>query len=138
MSTHKDRSGPADRDYEVGYAKTPEGTRFKKGQSGNPKGRPRKKPADTVDITALLEEPLKVTTGGSERLMSQFEVSTRALAKRALEGDLNTIITFIRLCEEYQIISPPPPVSGGGVIVAPKGVDFYEWVESVTEEVPVE
>ena len=29
-----------DADYEVGYGKPPETTRFKKGQSGNPKGRP--------------------------------------------------------------------------------------------------
>lgn len=27
--------------YDVGYAKPPVGTRFKPGQSGNPKGRPR-------------------------------------------------------------------------------------------------
>ena len=28
-------------DYEIGYAKPPQGTRFKKGQSGNPRGRPK-------------------------------------------------------------------------------------------------
>ena len=28
-------------DYEVGYGKPPKHTRFKKGQSGNPKGRPK-------------------------------------------------------------------------------------------------
>jgi hypothetical protein len=32
----------ATKNYEVGYAKPPQSTRFKKGQSGNPKGRPRK------------------------------------------------------------------------------------------------
>ena len=30
------------RGYEVGYGKPPKATRFKKGQSGNPKGRPRR------------------------------------------------------------------------------------------------
>ncbi|MGK7651962.1 DUF5681 domain-containing protein [Roseovarius sp. B08] len=30
-----------DADYEVGYAKPPANTRFKPGQSGNPKGRPK-------------------------------------------------------------------------------------------------
>jgi len=29
------------RDYAVGYGKPPVGTRFQKGQSGNPEGRPR-------------------------------------------------------------------------------------------------
>jgi len=28
------------RDYEVGYGKPPRDTRFKEGQSGNPRGRP--------------------------------------------------------------------------------------------------
>jgi len=30
-----------ERDYEVGYGKPPHHTRFVKGQSGNPRGRPR-------------------------------------------------------------------------------------------------
>lgn len=34
------------RDYEVGYGKPPEHSRFKKGQSGNPNGRPRKAKAN--------------------------------------------------------------------------------------------
>jgi Family of unknown function (DUF5681) len=29
-------------DYEIGFDKTPEYTRYKKGQSGNPKGRPKR------------------------------------------------------------------------------------------------
>ena len=30
-----------DRDYDVGYGKPPKATRFRKGQTGNPKGRPK-------------------------------------------------------------------------------------------------
>ena len=33
---------PTSNDYEVGYGKPPKTTQFKKGTSGNPKGRPRK------------------------------------------------------------------------------------------------
>lgn len=32
----------------------------------------------------------------------------------------------------------PPVATRGGVFVAPKGVDFQEWLISVTEEVPVD
>jgi len=110
MSTHDDNRDPPDHDEKVGYGNPPKYRQFQKGQSGNPKGRPRKKHVDTVDISAVLEEPLRVATAGGERQMSPFEVGTRALAKRALEGDLNAMICFIQLCEEYQVISPPPPV----------------------------
>lgn len=39
----KTASLPEDDDNEVGYGKPPKKTRFKKGQSGNPNGRPKKK-----------------------------------------------------------------------------------------------
>jgi Family of unknown function (DUF5681) len=32
----------ASKDYKVGYGRPPEHSRFKRGQSGNPRGRPRK------------------------------------------------------------------------------------------------
>ena len=41
-------------DYEVGYGKPPRHSRFVKGQSGNPRGRP----AGAKNFTTLLEEAL--------------------------------------------------------------------------------
>ena len=43
-----------DDDYEVGYGKPPKHTQFKPGQSGNPRGRPKK----TKNVDALLEKEL--------------------------------------------------------------------------------
>jgi len=42
-------------DYEVGYAKPPQRTRFRKGQSGNPGGRPRGMTAGRAKALALKE-----------------------------------------------------------------------------------
>ncbi len=125
-------------DYEVGCGKPPKEYQFKPGQSGNPRGRPKSRKSGSTDISELLGEPIKVTTGGKVRDMGPFEASLRKLAKRAVGGHLPSILKFIKICEEYRIIAPPPAVTGGGVMVAPKGVDFYEWLESVTEIVPVD
>ncbi len=125
-------------DYEVGCGKPPKEYQFKPGQSGNPRGRPKSKRSGSTDISELLGEPIKVTTGGKVREMGPFEASLRKLAKRAVDKDLPAIRKFVRVCEEYGVLAPPPAANGGGVFRAPKGVDFYDWLESVTEIVPVD
>ncbi len=125
-------------DYEVGCGKPPKEYQFKPGQSGNPRGRPKSKKSGSTDISELLDEPVKVMSGGKVREMDPFEAGLRKTAKRAIEKDLRAILKFIRICEEYGVLVPPPAATGGGVIIAPKGVDFHEWFESVTEEVPVD
>ena len=125
-------------DYEVGYGKPPKECQFKSGQSGNPKGRPKSRKLGVTDVSALLTEPVKVKAGGKACDMSPFEAGLRQLARKALNKDLRAILRFVNVCEEYKVMAPPPAVMGGGVIVAPKGVDFHEWVDSVTELVPVD
>ena len=129
-------NGKPKRDYEVGHGKPPKEHRFPKNTSGNPRGAPSKRKRTQVDLAGILNEPVKVRTGGKERNMSPFEAGFRQLARRALDNDLRAILKFVKICEEYGIIAPPSGVMGCGVIVAPKGVDYQEWVDSITEEVP--
>ncbi len=124
-------------DYEVGCGKPPKEHQFQPGQSGNPKGRTPKRKPKRIDAAAVLNEPLAVKNSGGRRKMPPFEVSVRRLVERGLKRkDLNAILEFLKLCESYQLLVPPPANQGGGVIIAPKGVDFFEWLESVTELVP--
>jgi len=124
-------------DYEIGYRKPPKAHQFRKNQTGNAKGRPRKKECAT-DVLSVIEEPLIVKVGDKTSEMHPFEISTRKLAQNATNGNLRAIIRFIKLCEEYAVFTPPPSDTGNGVLVAPPGVDFHEWLESVTEEIPAE
>ena len=121
-----------------GYGKPPVKNQFKKGQSGNPKGRPKTNTSDGIDISQILAGTLTVTIDGKTQEMSPFEISVRKLAQKAVAGDFRAISKFIRLCEEYNAVTPPSNKTGCGVINAPPGVDFYEWLESVTEEVLIE
>lgn len=63
----------SDDDYEVGYKKPPKGSQFKKGQSGNPKGRPKGSRNVANIYQDLLEEELNVTEGGVQKTITALE-----------------------------------------------------------------
>jgi hypothetical protein len=113
------------REYEVGFGKPPKAYQFKRGQSGNSKGRPKK--SGQTDVAGILGEPLTVTTAGMTREMSAFEIGARQLVKRALnKHDLKALLAFVEPCENYGVMPPVPPAeAGGGVLVVPW--DWDEW-----------
>lgn len=124
-------------DYDVGYGKPPKEHQFKKGISGNPGGAPPKPKPKPIDFAAVLNEPITVKNAGILERMDPFEVSVRQLVRGGLkQNNLNAVRKFLELCETYGLLTPPAANHGGGVIHAPKGVDFNEWFENVTELVP--
>jgi len=81
--------------YEVGYGKPPVATRFVKGQSGNPNGRPRKpKPrpprlSDAPSDRYLEEEAYRLVTlreNGREIELPMLQAVVRSLAMEAVKG----------------------------------------------------
>ena len=81
--------------YGVGYGKPPKATQSKKGQSGNPRGRP-KKPTPKLSPPAaweneaimrrVLEETVKVRDNGQLRDMPKAEALQRKYEQMALSG----------------------------------------------------
>ncbi|WP_298885695.1 DUF5681 domain-containing protein [uncultured Bradyrhizobium sp.] len=71
---------------EVGYRKPPKSTRFVKGQSGNPAGRPRKQRASLAPYAAVLERKVTIREGGRERQVTAAQAFLLQLLKRGLEG----------------------------------------------------
>ena len=124
-------------EYEIGKGKPPKHTRWKKGQSGNLKGRPKSRKSGPVDIDSLLDETVTATVRGKKTEMPIFEATFRQIALKAMEGHLPSIRKFLRTCKDHGVIAPSPQQEGG-VIHAPKGVDFHEWLDSVTEWVPAD
>ena len=77
--------------YEVGYGKPPKKTQFKRGRSGNPNGRPRKKPDLYSELTKVLHENVTVTIDGeSKRLtVQQRDVEVHLPGRMRVETHLH-------------------------------------------------
>ena len=73
-------------DYEVGYGKPPKRTRYPKGVSGNPKGRPRRKPDLYTELTRVLNETVTVTIEGEPRRVTVQQALLLRLRDEALRG----------------------------------------------------
>ncbi|WP_311275576.1 DUF5681 domain-containing protein [Methylobacterium sp. WCS2018Hpa-22] len=80
--------------YEIGYGKPPADRRFRKGQSGNPRGRPRGHSAplgrrDLLDaFTQAAREPIAITKDGRTIRTTQIEALAQQLTRKALQGDM--------------------------------------------------
>jgi hypothetical protein len=73
-------------DSAVGYRKPPRATRFTKGRSGNPPGRPRGRHRE-APYEAVLGQMVTIREGGTERRVMAAEAFLLQLRKRALEGN---------------------------------------------------
>jgi hypothetical protein len=97
-------SGNEEKDYEVGYRKPPVDTRFKKGQSGNPSGRP-KKIAQELDPGKILQsidnEEIFVVIDGRSKLMRKAEVEFRRMFTKAIKGDLTAARLIANMAKKY-------------------------------------
>ena len=71
---------------DVGYRKPPASTRFQKGRSGNPKGRPRGR-HNRQPYDAVLGQMVTIKEDGVERRVTAAEAFLLHMTKRGLDGD---------------------------------------------------
>lgn len=87
-------------DYEVGYKKPPKSGQFKKGQSGNPKGRPKGAKSPKNLVLALLTERILVKTQNGVRKMSKMDALLHKQAEKAGKGDDKAFRVLLNLYGE--------------------------------------
>jgi uncharacterized protein DUF5681 len=84
-------------DYKVGYGKPPRPTRFKRGRSGNPKGRPKDSRKLATDLAAELGERITVREEGRSRRITKQRALIKSLMAKALQGDVRANATMLAL-----------------------------------------
>jgi hypothetical protein len=82
--------------YEVGYARPPRATQFKKGQTGNSKGRPKGGKNFETRVRAAFDRRITIREHGRERRVTVAEAILTKLTAEAL-GNLPTSMAAIRL-----------------------------------------
>lgn len=91
------------KDYDIGYRKPPVETRFRKGQSGNPNGRP----VGTFSIKSALEKALNETVSvmerGKKRILLKGDVVAQQLVNKAASGELRAIRLLLDTCPQFGV-----------------------------------
>jgi hypothetical protein len=100
------------KDYEVGYRKPPKGSRFRTGQSGNPKGRPKRQLNVRADIEAAFSEMVPIKENGQVTYVSYPVAAMKALFAQVVKGNPRATMAFFQLLMAFLPSSPPSQENG--------------------------
>ena len=98
--------------YDVGYRKPPLATRFQKGVSGNPRGRPKGARNLSTVVAAALNEKVLITENGRKRRISKFEAAVKQLVNRAAGGEARATQLLLGLIQAGEARAVEAPVPG--------------------------
>ena len=113
-------------DCEVGYGKPPRHTRFAKGQSGNPRGRPCGAKNFTTLLEEALNEPVTVTENGGRRKVSKRQAIVTQLVNRSATADFRAIKLLLDIVRENERHTEP---------ASPETAEFSEADQKVLEQI---
>jgi uncharacterized protein (DUF2267 family) len=83
--------------YKVGFGKPPKQYQFKKGESGNPKGRKKKDTTIRAIMKKIIAETITAQMPDGKQSMSALEFVLRTMRNRAAKGDNRATDKFIDL-----------------------------------------
>src|SRR5258705_10674124 len=96
----KQGTKPSDAAHEVGYGKPPKATRFRKGRSGNPKGRQSGDENLLSVFKRMVTKRIKIREGDKSRTITMADAIILQNYKAALQRDQIAMSNIIRLAEE--------------------------------------
>jgi hypothetical protein len=94
----------------VGYRKPPEATRFKKGNSGNPKGRPKGSLNVATVFIKTLREKVVINENGQRKTVTKLEAALKQMVNKAASGDIRALRELLELARDAEARQNTPGV----------------------------
>lgn len=109
--------------YDIGFALTPVDTRFKSGQSGNPKGRPKGRRNVRTELQEIVEKKITIRDGEKERRYTLLGANMLAQGVKGAKGNTPSFNAFVNQVHKMGLIEPEQiegqnPQTGGALIAA--------------------
>ena len=99
-------------DYSVGYGRPPIHTRFQKGKTGNPRGRPRRRKNYATLVRQFFDKQIPIRDGERVRKVSKLEAMIHRHFFNAMKGDTKSLTALMNLAAglgQFEPELPPPP-----------------------------
>ena len=125
---------PTSAERATGYKSPPRQHSFKKGTSGNPRGRPKGSRGKRKIAENILLERHEVIENGVTKVRTTLELILLSLRQQAFEGDTRAAKSMQVIEEKY---GPQEPDKRAGVLVVPGRVTQEEWDRLFAPKEPV-
>ena len=89
-------------EYQVGYRRPPIHSRFKPGETGNRKGRPKEHRNHRTIVEQVFNEKITIREGKKTRKVTKFEAMLQATMLKAMKGDPRAANTLLGLLTRMQ------------------------------------
>jgi hypothetical protein len=87
----------------VGFGSPPKGTRFKKGVSGNPKGRPKGSLNVATAFLKALRGKVVINEHGQRKTVTKLEAALKQLVNKAASGELRALRQLVELARDAEM-----------------------------------
>ena len=92
--------------YDIGYRRPPISGRFKKGSSGNSKGRPKGSKSFLTLLQHELAQTIVVNENGKKKKVSRLQAMIKRIVAGALQGDQKSLITLVEILRRTGSFEP--------------------------------
>lgn len=100
---------------DTGYGRPPVHSRFKKGQSGNPSGRPKAAPSFESDLLRELRKPHSFQEDGEVKTETKQSALLQSLFAAALSNDMRALNMLLTLMRHYDVDRDAPGSEEPGI-----------------------